>query len=226
VSITDRVLGLLCAPAYALQRSKAGPLRLHVLAALLGVVGAAYVAFRSWLYGFSLQRVLLVLLCLLWSALLLWVHRRRYLVFRPRPSAISATTPGLRPEQKLRLRGSGIFEVSGMRRYLVEVPAVFWTTRLAEHVVAAHVRAFNLLGVGVPSAERGWWYVFIEPQRVRRIEPGEICFGAECRLAVRVDYPAGKGSASLYLSCDDQAQLQMLLKELEARAAARHSQAA
>ena len=222
MSISDLFLGLVSAPAYALQRSKIGLVRLHVLAMLLGPVVAVCVALEVWLDEFVPQHVALAALCLLGTALLLWVHLHHYLVFRATPSAVSETAPDLRTEQRLLLRGSGIFEVSKMRSYLVEVPVVFWTTRLAEHIVSARVRAFNLLGVGVPSDERGWWYAFIDPRRVRRIEPGELCFGLHRRPAVRVDFTTEKGLGTLHLSCDNQAQLQVLLKELKVRAAAKH----
>ncbi len=219
VSVSDVVLGFLCASGNALQRSKIGPVRLHVLAVLLGVLGALSVALDAWLHGAMLRHVALAAICVLWTALLLYVHAHRYLVFRAAFLEVPETTPDLRPEQRLLLRGSGIFEVSEMRRYLVEAPVVFWTTRLGEHIVSARVRAFNLLGVGVPSAERGWWYMFIDPRRVHHIEPGELCFGLHRRPAVRVDYAADKSIRTLHLSCDDRTQLHVLLKELKARAA-------
>jgi hypothetical protein len=128
----------------------------------------------------------------------------------------------LLPEQQLALRGSGIFEVGGMRRYLVEVPVIFWTTRLAEYVLCANVQPASLPGIpGVPRGERGWWYAFIEPGRVTDVARGELCFGLRQRLAVRVRYgvPAAKSPAMVYLSCDDRAQWRVLTREWEARTA-------
>ena len=218
MSIVDRFLGLISAPAYALQRSKVAFVRLHVAAMLLGPLGAAYVAFLDWHSGLTSTHGAVMAMCLLCSALLLWAHRQRYVVFRARSITIPVGTPDLRAEQKLFLSGSGIFEVSGMRRYLVEVPVVFWTTELAEHIVAAKVRAFNLLGVGVPGSERGWWYVFLEPPRVLEIEPGDLCFGLRVRPAVRVLYRTPRGRDTLYLSCRDTQQLAVVLTELRARA--------
>jgi hypothetical protein len=224
MSFLDRLLGLLSAPAYALQRSKLGFLRLHVGTVLLGLFGAAYTAYRGWRYGFAPVHAAWISLCLLGVMLLLWVDRQHYIIFRRELANAFQEVPDLRPEEKLMLRGSGVFEVSQMRRYLVEVPVVFWTTQLAEHIIAARVRAINFLGVGVPSAERGWWYVFLEPRRVLELEPGELCFGLHCRPAVRVLYTSKKGREALYLSCNSPAQLAVLLKELQAKAqAARHA---
>jgi len=217
MSIVERFLGLISAPAYALQRTTVAFVRLHMAAMLLGPLGAAYVAFRGWHSGFTAGHAVLVAACLLFSVLLLWAHRQRYLVFRARPITVPEATLGLRTEEKLFLSGSGFFEVSQMRRYLVEVPVVFWTTELAEHIIAARVRALNLLGVGVPGGERGWWYVFLEPPRVLEIEPGDLCFGLRVRPAVRVLYETPRGRNALYLGCKDTQQLAVLLKELRAR---------
>lgn len=220
MSLLDRFWGLFSAPAYALQRSKFAFLRLHIAAMLLGLLGAAYVVYRGWQDGFTLAHATLAVLCLLLVVLLFWADRRRYVVFRAQPALWTEAAPDLRPEEKLFLRGSGFFEVNKMRRYLVEVPVVFWTTELAEHIVCAKVRALNVLGVGVPSAERGWWYAFLEPRRISAIEPGELCFGIRLRPAVRVLYQTSKGREVLYLSCSASTQLAVLLKELQTKAQA------
>lgn len=107
-----------------------------------------------------------------------------------------------------------------MRRYLVEVPVVFWATELKEHIVAAKVRGLNVLGVGVPSAERGWWYVFLEPRRVVEIDSGELFFGLRRRPAVRVLFEGQRGREAFYLSCDSLEQLDIVRSELRAKVAA------
>lgn len=216
----NRFLGLIYAIAYALQRSKIGFLRLRIGAILLCLFGAAYIAWRGWARGFVWSDAVLIAWCLLAAFLLFWADRRNYLVFQAHPTAFTDDTPALAAEEKLFLRGSGVFEVSNMRRYLVEVPVVFWTTQLAEHILAAKVRAFNILGVGVPSDERGWWYIFLEPQHVLEIEPGELCFGWRCRPAVHVLYETKKGRQHIYLSCERPAQLARLVRELRAKAEA------
>lgn len=216
----NRFLGLIYAIAYALQRSKVGFLRLRIGAILLCLFGAAYRAWRGWERGFAWSDAGLIALCFLVAFLLFWADRRQYVVFRRCPAPSPEAIPDLAAEEKIFLRGSGIFEVSNMRRYLVEVPVVFWTTQLAEHILAAKVRALNILGVGVPTDERGWWYIFVEPRHVLEIESGELCFGLRCRPAVRLLYETKKGRESIYLSCESAAQLARLLKELRAKSVA------
>jgi hypothetical protein len=223
MSILDRFLGLISAAAYALRRSKIGPLRLHIGAMLLCLSGVAYLAYRAWREGATVARAVLITVCLIVTGLLLWADRRRYIVFRPRHIVAPEQTTGLEPEQKLFLRGSGFFEVSNMRRYLVQVPVVFWPTQLADHILAAKVRAFNILGVGVPSNERGWWYIFLDPRKVMEIVPGELCFGLRIRPAVRVVLKAEKGRQVVYLSGDDAEQFVVLLRELQTKADAAHA---
>ena len=219
MTLIDRFLGMTFAVVYALRRSKVGFLRLHVAATLVVMLAAAYTLYRGWMVGFAWWRVAVVLTCLAIVGLTLLAEIRRYVVFRARDES-AAEAVELAPEQRVFVRGSGNFEVSHMRRYLAEVPVVFWTTELADHVLAAKVRALNILGVGVPKMEKGWWYIFLDPPKVTGIIAGELCFGTRCRPAVRVQYQAEKGIEVVYLSCDDAAQRQALLNELRAKAAA------
>ena len=215
--VLDRFLGLLCVPAYALQRGKLGPLRLLVIVVLASFLGTAYAVVRMLQDGVRLSLLVLASVSLLTTAALLWAHLRRYLVFRA-VAPLPEPAPDLRAEEKVLFHASGSFEVNGMRRYLVEAPAVFWTTRLSEHIVCAKVQAPNFLGIGVPTAERGWWYAFLVPRHITKITPGQLCFGVQCRHAVRVAYVSGKTKDSLYLTCDDHSQMALLLKELRAKA--------
>jgi hypothetical protein len=157
-------------------------------------------------------------LCFLLVAALLWAHQHHYIVFHEQPAPPTSGAPDLHAEEKLFMRGSGIFEVNGMARYLVEVPVVFWTTQLADHILAAKVRALNVLGVGVPSEERGWWYVFVEPKMVAEVTPGYLYFGFGLRPAVRIQCEAQKGYQLLYLSCDSKDQQARLVRELQSKA--------
>ncbi len=213
----DRLLGPVFAIAYGLRRSKLAFVRLHAAAIILCLLLAAYVAYRGLQEGLSLTYGALITLCLAWSGLMLWAEARRYVIFRPQPTTVPEATRDLAPEEKLFVRGTGGFAVSNMRRYLVEVPVVFWSTQLCEHILAAKVRAWNFLGMGVPSAERGWWYIFLEPQRVIEIVAGQLCFGLKLRPALRVLRRTDKGNELLYLSCDNPQQLAILLKEIECK---------
>jgi hypothetical protein len=217
MTVLDRFLGLISAFAYTLRRSRIAFLRLHVAAAILGLVLVAYAAYRIGQDGFALIYAISIPACLLFVGLTLWAARHQYIVFKPRPTVVPPDTSDLAPEEKILVRGSGLFEVSDMRRHLVEVPVVFWSTKLNEHVLAAKVRALNFLGVGVPSGERGWWYIFIDPREVVDITAGEMCFGFRLRPAVSVLRETEKGQETTYLSCESVQQLAILLKELQSK---------
>lgn len=225
MSIHDRLCGILLAVAYGLDRAKIGFLRLRTGVILLCCLFATYAVYSGWRAGFGIAHGAAILLCLLMATVLLWADRRHYIVFREEPAAPGGARE-IDPEERLQLRGSGLFEVSGMSRYLVEVPIFFWTTQLADHIVAAKVRALNILGVGVPSEERGWWYVFIEPRHIVAITPGHLCFGFGFRPAVRVQVEAQKTHQLVYFSCDSAEQRARLLRELGTRAQVTHQGAA
>ena len=223
MSAYDRFLGLLVALAYALQRAKIGFLHLRAGVLLLCGICAASGAYRVWTVEFSLSDGAVITLSLLLAAVLVWAHQRQYIVFREQPALPVSAAQGLNTEEKLFLRGSGVFEVNTMARYLVEVPVVFWTTQLADHILAARVRALNFLGVGGPSEERGWWYIFLEPGHVLGVTAGYLCFGTGLRPAVRIQ---SEDHHLLYLSCDTREQQARLLKELQTRAEAAHQRTA
>jgi len=218
MTLIDRLLALICAFAYGLRRTKVGFFRARRMTVVGCLLLAAYGTYLGWLEGFALVRTLLIALLLAIVATILWADAQRYVIFRPRPTRMTADTRSLAPNEKLLVRGSGIFAVSDMERYLVEVPVVFWSTGLGEHVLAAKIRAWNLMGIGVPSGERGWWYAFVEPKRNVEIVPGELCFGTHLRPAVRMTQQIDKGFSTVYLSCDDREQLALLLKELRTKA--------
>lgn len=217
MTILDRLLGLVYALAYGLRRSKFAFVRLHAAAIVLCLLPAAYVVYRGLQGSLSLTHAALAALCLAWSGLLLWAESRRYVIFKPQPTTVPDGTKDLAPEEKLLVRGTGSFAVSNMVRYLVEVPVVFWSTQLCEHILAAKVRAWSLLGIGVPSNERGWWYIFLEPRSVIEVVAGQLCFGLKLRPALQVLHRTDKGNEFLYLSCDSPQQLAILLKEIECK---------
>jgi hypothetical protein len=214
MSLASRLVALICAPAYGLRRSRIAGLSAYTVLLFLCFTAAAFSAFRGWQGGFTSLRSLEMAASLFLVALLLWAHSQRYLVFHPKAWDVPDDTRKLAAEEKLRLCGSGLFAVSDMARYLVEVPVFFWSTRLDEFVVAAQVRPFNLLGAGVPLGERGWWYVFLQPSQVLDLVSGVLGFGLRWRPAVQVVCQTDRRRENIYLSCEDAHQLTILLKEL------------
>ena len=215
--IVHHVLGLINALAYGLRRSKLGLVRLNVALAVLCLFLAGYNGWRGWQDGYTPAHVVSMALCLLLVSLLIWAEARHYLLFRPGQITVSARVPTLPPEKKLFLRGSGLFEVSNMRRRLVEVPVVFWATELAEYILAAKVHALNVLGLGVPAAEKGWWYIFLEPREVNSIVSGELYFGLQRRPAVRISYRTERGLEAIYLSSEDPQQVAIVVHDLQSK---------
>ncbi len=217
MTILDRLLGVVSALAYGLRRSKFAFVRLHAATIILCLLVVAYLAYHGIQRNLSLTQAAVIALCLTWSGLMLWAQSRRYVIFKPKPTTIPEGTQDLAPEEKLFVRGTGNFAVSNMCRYLVEAPVVFWSTQLCEHILAAKVRAWNFLGIGVPSNERGWWYIFLEPRSVIEIATGQLCFGLKLRPALRVLHHTEQGNEFLYLSCDSAQQLAILAKEIECK---------
>ena len=214
MSLRHRICALVCALAYALRRSRLGFVSLSQAVIVGCFLAAALNAYLAWTTGLTWAHAVLVVGCLALATSLLWANTRDYVTFKERTCATLGDAVPLRPDEKMFVRASGTFAVSDMERYLVDVPVVFWSTELGEHILAAKVRALNFLGIGVPSGERGWWYVFLEPQRIRDIVSGEVAFGVRVRPAVRLVSDTGRGPAKLYISCDSWQDLSILQESL------------
>ena len=151
---------------------------------------------------------------------LLWAGRRRYLIFQSAEHLSSTTLttdgPQLAPEEKVPVRASGHFEVSGMRRYFVEAQAYFETVETREHIIIAWIPRWSLLGlVASPRGEVGLWYVFFMPATVKEIEVGTVHFGLRPRPALKVIYQSESGSQeTVYLSFDHPEQREVVMADL------------
>jgi hypothetical protein len=151
---------------------------------------------------------------------LLWAGRTRYLIFRraEHPSLSDSVTdvPQLAPEEKVPVRSSGHFEVSGMRRYFVEAQAYFETVETREHIIIAWTPQRDLLGLAAsPREETGLWYIFFMPATIQGVEVGEVHFGLRPRPALKVVYQSEAGSReTVYLSFDHPEQQEAVLADL------------
>lgn len=214
--IVLRLLGIPLALAYALERARFASVRLRwwVLASLWAA--SVYNLMLMLRDGPGLGPLLIIFAALLLSLVLVWAHRRRYVLYHPSGAPPAPADPPPAAEEKLFLRASGLFEVNQQQRYLVSVPVVFWTTRLGDHIVAARVSAPNLLGVGVPGDERGWWYAFVEPRQILSLTQGLLYFGLAGRHALALRYATPKASELLYLTCPDAATLRRVVAALQA----------
>jgi hypothetical protein len=133
---------------------------------------------------------LLLLLALLARVFRHWAAGQGYVIFVPDAAGI-IPPPGeaLQPAAKILHRATGWFEVEGKGRYFANLLAYWRTFATREHAVMAIVHSTAYLLVGhMPDRDVGLWYVFFCPDRIRKIAPGLLTFGAEQRPALRVAY--------------------------------------
>lgn len=119
---------------------------------------------------------------------------------------------------KVGVRATGYFEVSGMRRYLVETPTDYTTFDTREHCLMTQVPHSRFLLLGKSREEEvGWWYTFFQPSMVRGVTNGWLYFGLRPRLALRLEIaqPDDPEDEILYLSFDDEATRSLVLADLQ-----------
>ena len=208
--------GLILKINYRLNRLRLGGQPLNRWLFFLSLLGILAVAVDLVESG-PVTDAVVILACLSLMLALLWAGRRRYLIFR-RAENPSLTTDGpqLAPEEKVPVRASGHFEVSGMRRYFVEAQAYFETVDTREHIIIAWTPRWSLLGLAdSPREEVGLWYVFFMPATIKEIEVGEVHFGPQPRPALKVVYQPESGSReTIYLSFDHPEQREVVLADL------------
>ncbi len=215
MSIFYRFLGFFLAVAYALERGRFGSIRLRWFVLMAGSYASVVSLLGIWRGGLTAAGLNLVVATLLYCALLWWAERQRFVLFRPSPNAMPARGEAPAAEEKLLVRGSGLFEVGDQKRRLVHVPVVFWTTRLGDQILAARVSSPSFLGIGVPAHERGWWYAFTEPRQLLEVSGGVLFFGFRALPALCLLYQAGKSREAVYLTCTDAAVLGRVRKALQ-----------
>ena len=130
----------------------------------------------------------------------------------------------LRAEEKLPCRGTGYFEVSGMRRRFIEIPALFWTTELRDHIIMGRVQVISIPLLNSPTEEKGMWYIcgctsaVISPRDILSVATGVLYFGLSRRPTLQLGYREASGKeAAVYLSFDKRENLARLYQELVAR---------
>lgn len=131
---------------------------------------------------------------LLYVLLLAWAGRRRFVHFVPLAQGDDPPEPGLPPlgkAERVPIRASGWFSVQGKERHLADLEADYESVGTREHIVLGRLHPSRFLGLGRwPAEELGWWYIFIQPAMIRRLQVGHLCFGAQPRLALQVVYAA------------------------------------
>ena len=157
-----------------------------------------------------------------------WAGRQRYVRFEHRPlgtdervNPCTKQQPGattLPTMGKAQVCATGHFEVSGMRRYFVEVPADYTTFETREHCVMTNVPRTRLFLLGKSREDEvGWWYIFFQPNMIRSVESGWLYFGLRPRPALRLEIVRSDSpeDETLYLSFDDETTLSLVLADLQ-----------
>lgn len=207
------LVGFILKASYQLSRHRIGPLRLNFVP--LAFVLASGVIWRGGGLA-GQQAALIIVLCLILVLVTLLAKRQGFIVFRKSRGAPASSPdhPELAPDEKVAVRATGLFEVRGERRYLVEVTADFATMETREHIVMARMLDSRFL-VGAPKDDVGWWYIFFKPHTIRSIEVGAVHFGLRARPAIKVKYEAEEGKVEpVYLSFDESLQMQRVLEDL------------
>jgi hypothetical protein len=223
--------GLIYQFVYSLERHRLFSVRLRYWLVFSCFILPAAVWLNLWKTG-PVAAVLVTLAALSLLAATWWAGRRRYVRFVEHGHNLGATPrPGedgmnREPGQglstlpamgKVRVRATGYFEVSGMRRYFVETPAEYTTFETREHCVMTRVplSRFLLLARSSP-VEVGWWYTFFQPAMIRAMQKGWLYFGLRPRPAVclQIALPDNSREETLHLSFDDEAARGLVLADL------------
>ena len=204
---------------YSLSRYRALGVPLDVVALAGSLAAVPWMAWDGWRQGYSLRHFLVALVCLVVFALVLVLRLKRYVVHRREPYAMPEAVRELAPDEKVTTRIAGYLAVEGQRRHFVDVPGSFHTTELRDHVVMAKLRSRRSLGlVKSEAAERGWWYAFIAPKKVRSMELTRVFHGFGRRPAIKVQYTREDGKDNtLFLGFDTPEDLAVVTRELSAR---------
>jgi len=107
----------------------------------------------------------------------------------------AATTPPalpakiLLPQEKVAVMVTGFFGVEKKYQRFTWLPGFYRSFATREHVLICQVRQQPWAWLGRwPEDEVGLWYIFCLPQDIRRIEWGQLAFGADIRPAIALTH--------------------------------------
>ncbi len=216
------IIGLAFRTAYRLRRHfwLAWPISRWVgLAFFILALGAA----RYWWPNLAPAAAILVA-WLVYLGFMTLAARSGYLYFRAVPGAAALlqqedSPPPLGKLETVPARASGWFAVEQQGQHYVDLDADFETTGTREHIVLARVHPSRFLLVGRwPGHELGWWYIFIQPTAIRRLDLGHLHVGLRPRLALRLDYVLKKEKRerveSVFMTFPDAATLRRVWEDL------------
>ena len=170
--------------AYALmnglnRRSFLG-VRLKSLARWLPILLFLFGWWRNWPAG----ALALLLLLVVWINYSLWRARRdNYMRFVPAGGPLPQDNGlvSLPPNQKVPVRATGLFSVSGRENNLLLAPATYWRVPLGEHVLMVEEQPGKYL------------YQFFGARNLQNIQPGWLLYGAKPIESLAVSFLAQWG---------------------------------
>lgn len=185
-------LGMLLWLGYRLNRHKVGPLPLSGLALVAGAL--AWVgAWRGWLS--LLQATVISLICWALVGIGLWARGQGYLRFRAEEASPPLDVSAPLPDERVPVRASGRFSVMHKSRHFIDTQAALSAMDSGEHVIMACIPRSRFLLLGQwPPEEVGWWYIFLSPQSLRTITPGQLLFGPHARPGLEIRYRSEGGA--------------------------------
>jgi len=172
----------------------------------LALVGGALGWIGVWKGWLPLAAALLIGLVLgALAGIGFWARWQGHMRMRPENGNLPLSVSAPLPDEHVRLRASGRFEVMHSRRDFVNAEAVFTTMDSGEHVIMAHIRRSRFLLLGQwPVGELGWWYIFLPPESLASVTSGQLVFGLRHRPALEVcRRSCEEVERRLYLSFDD-----------------------
>lgn len=217
--------GLIYRFVYNLERHRLFEVRLRRWLILLCLIAPAALWFGAWgatrfVAGLVTAGAASVLVAI-WQA-----GRQHYVRFAPDfsspPETAAPPVSSWPAMSKVPVRASGFFEVSSMRRYLVEAQADYMTFETREHCVMARIPFSRFLLLDASGrGEVGWWYIFFQPAMLRAVTGGRLYFGLRPRPALQLQIASIRDRVEiLHLSFEDETTRSLILADLLHDAAA------
>ncbi|MFQ6014484.1 MAG: hypothetical protein ACE5NP_03465 [Anaerolineae bacterium] len=212
MNLLYNVGGFLVKAGYILSR-----LRFMAIPVPLLLPTATFIVLSLFLAG-SRSGLMIVLLVggLIGLALLLLSRLAKYIIFHPQelssPSLLSPSSI----EEKISMKATGYFEVEGKRRYFADLPALFTTTGLGDHIIVVRVirRRFPLVSYN-QEEEEGLWYIFLDRGSWQQVQTGQSYFGFRGRPGIRFVHTGSKGKReTVYLSFATSAEQKKVVARL------------
>ncbi len=145
--------------------------------------------------------------------------KRGYLIFEPSPlERVSVAQTPLKADEQIHGWASGRVAVAGNEKLVLGEKAQLLFVPTREHIVMVKLERTRFLLLARSSrGEEGWWYAFIKPKQVLKVETGRIAHGLKTRPALALTYRSGEKAGqkeTLYFACAGVAGLWRIIDDL------------